>query len=481
MAGFRVLQGKPCFHPVDAADRYSSLHGPGAYLWNALFLKMRPDDLSAIFYSKLAGVVAYTLALVAVATSMMRLLGGLRGWIATGLVIGMAGFFDQFVYWNHPDPHLLGASALSLLLLPGKANTRAHTILFGVLGGWVFNLKIHAVLAFLPVAMSMIAQRRVAHLAFSIAMGLLVAMLPFCFADRFSASNYIDRLRLAAGHAKLAEIWWLNCDWLRLPSWVLIGVVLARLWYWVRDRPQPADKPMYDVRFDGWFFLGLGIAIPLVAMLASKAGAGPHHFIMLLPAMAYAAISICPRDPHKHLVFALILIVAVRGVFEPCQRRQNAVRRNIERFDARQRPALARLWQLYTQDVPPEASVQMGYGGSGSYVLTYLRPVLAGRGNTDRIGVAAAMDTKLSGISLTPQNYRLLSSGQIEYWILPNDTKPFELKSFYSPWFPEDPFLFDDRWRDLFRKHYRCVRQNESFALYQFAPSSVVESNNVVE
>ncbi len=107
----------------------------------------------------------------------------------------------------------------------------------------------------------------------------------------------------------------------------------------------------------------------------------------------------------------------------------------------------------------PGATIGMAFGSEEKYPWTWYRPMLTFRGGPYLVDAPALMDLARSGFPIPESTVQALRTGQVKIWLVPAGDEPFSMPSLY----PGDKPLFEQRFRDEFRAHYRRAGGTEHF------------------
>lgn len=215
------------------------------------------------------------------------------------------------------------------------------------------------------------------------------------------------------------------------------------------------------------------MALLLVAVVASKPGAGRWHFMPLLPGQYFLLLSLWRRVPTapsggrvgpRALVAGTVcalLLLALGGA-----RAFRVMGKSLAQADEA-RAVIADMQAVRQRH--PDVPMAVGYGGIGSYPQTYYRVLPLFDGGPFLVDAAAMSDMQASGFGSPPATLESLSSGAIGLWLVPKGDSPFTLNGY----FPDRP-IFDRPFRDTFAAHYRKVGSSAYFDLWRFTPGQAV-------
>jgi hypothetical protein len=196
------------------------------------------------------------------------------GLLFTSLLAALSLRLGPFGFWSRPEPFLLLCVATGLFAATRKG--LMSTILLGVSLGVAFDLKVSALCYFLPIAvLAMENGFDWIALLEAAAIGATVAILPFLLFPQVSLWNYLAVLQVIGKRGSAILEFRLSMEWLITVSLPLIGGVL---FYWATSPERSPISPRNLKRAFATIFAAVGLL-----MFASKLGAGPHHFLPLIP------------------------------------------------------------------------------------------------------------------------------------------------------------------------------------------------------
>lgn len=271
-------RGDPVYQDLVTQQRYSGPYGPYGYMAIGLCQGLIGPG---VFATKLLPCIAGALALALFCLAVLRKTSTSGALLFTGLLAALSLRLGPFAFWTRPDPFLLLCVTTGLVAATRK--TLPTTILLGIAIGVAVNLKVHSVLYLIPVLV--IAVRSGfdrAALAKAAAIALIVAILPFSFFPQISIGNYLGMLRLIGKRGLGLLEFRVSAEWLITVSLPLTAALLA---YRVTSRNSTNSLDPGQRRTLG----ALLIASIAILIFASKLGAGPHHFLPLIPVILFLA------------------------------------------------------------------------------------------------------------------------------------------------------------------------------------------------
>lgn len=455
-------QGAPIYHSFEAADRYSLLYGPGAFLPFAAALWLGGGTTLAIKFVVLVFNLLMIFFLWRTARSLFD--------VPRALV--MLCLLLLFILLPRPNHYLFQARADILIMTAVAAGLFGVTRRSGIAGpvalalatAIIIDTKATAVIYAMPL-FAMLLQRRGFGLTLGVGMAALAAStLPFLM-HNVSASQYVEWLRRATGHpASMADLasTLRTLPLLLAPLFLLLGPVFWR-----------------EPRVVSWLRQNILVLLTLVPCFAlgvyasSRIGAGSHHLLPFVPIIGYLYADLGQASgwhffktwPRLSLCvasgLAVVVLMRVSGglieITSPWRSWSDAV---AIRDDVRS--ALIRYG---------DGKVAMGYGETASH-LTYYRPELVFAGQKLVIDDVALSDMIMDGIAIPPATVAELASCTAPVWLIPKGEQPFMVSNIFANFYPDlvgpEP-LFSPDFREAFSKHYRKVESTPNFDIWMCA------------
>jgi len=444
--GWLAQSGRPIYHDLNAAERYSHIYGPLAFVFPGWSLAWFGPSIVA---SKIAGAAAGLLAVAAVFW-IVRSTGQRQSALAlTGLFAAMCLMFRHLSFWIRPDSFQLLFVAIAVLSATLSRGLAAG-IVVGVAIGVLANLKLTGPLYAAP-ALVLVYRRfgwRPAGLA--VAAAIIVGAAPFVLMPNVSFANYMAWVGLSARNG--LSFWTLrqNLEW---GIFLLVPMAPSLL------ASGPSSIPSQTHR---WLVASLGLAFGGVVIAASKPGAGPNHVMPFLPWIIYVlasyplgsdgirrqALFVSARVAFVvtiGLVALAQVVYLVRGVGGSPGR--SAVD-DIVRFAA----------------VHPRSNLAIGYSEHGDR-LAMLRPLLVFRGNSYLLDAPAIQEYEMSGLDLPAKTLAAVRQCTFEFWMIPKGGEPFAVRNNY----PSTGYrpLFSAEFQRTFFNAYSRVGQTEYYDVWQ--------------
>jgi len=440
-ASYLASRGQEVYPLPETGDLYGSLYGPAVFLINGAVLRLDPSVLG----SKLQGVAALLLAIgVTWQVMRLRLADELAALLALATFVVLLLPYGQYAYYNHGDPFLILASALSLAALRLRGFPAAAVI--GLLMGFAACLKLHGFIYVTPAAFCLVgredtARRRLALAAMMAGSAVLAVAAPF-MVPNVSLVGYLRYLALAGHHGLRLIVFCLN---LVFASAFCAPVVWLLVW----RRPVLA-------REDRWLVGGFALAGTVVVIIGSKVGAGPHHLLPLIPVGLYVAAAITARSAEGRPIplrvrnlWAVALLVALLGNHIGFAQSYGGVS-----YYAlyRSEPAMHEAIDELREMARTYPGAQMGASDDQHFSDVFPAVVLVFEAKQLHLDNAAWLDLATGGVSSSAP-IRFLNDCRIPSWILPAEGPPFSLGNHYTG----QP-LFSDEFRSTFFANYQPAK-----------------------
>jgi hypothetical protein len=427
------MAGAPLYPPLDSYTFAGLLYGP---------LVAELDSLGYVLFegSFAAKIVGWLAGWTSVAVLVIQMRHGARGAASLAALACALSFLLSFgadVIVARPEPLLLLFTAISLAValrvagLPGA-------ILLGLLCGAAVGLKAHAPLYLLPSLYLWISRQTplpghrgwptlAACFCGAAALALLLPFAP----PNVSAAGYLSFLALAAKHGLSLDLFARNCAFLA-GIWAPVVLFIGSGSDWMRTSRS-------------WraFALTLLAAECLVVVVASKPGAGIHHFLPFLALHAYLFRELYVQSAPVQAWRAVPAVAAAMfGMATPTAQTYG----HLLAFDlslpeqSRQRDELLDFATRFPRGM-------LGVADNASYDLANFRPWLTAAG-TPQTDYGAFMDLELSGVTDEPLSSAFARCA-IPFVYVPKPGAPFSLLSNYHA-----HRLFSDELRHEFAARY---------------------------
>lgn len=424
---WHLATGDPLWHAAGAPAFYALPYGPLTYEISYVALALFGPSLTA---AKLAGPAALTATLAILWCVIRRAgAGGVAALAMWGALAVVLCRFGQTAYWNRPDPFIVLIVAAALWL-HGRGAGPLRWTLIGALGGALFTLKIHAPAYILPiVAAELFAARTPVRAVAALALGAAAAVGLAFVPESADFEAFLFWVGVAVRHGGNAELFILNIAYAAV--WLVPLCWLARRRWTALGRPERA-------------MLATLAAVALVVLYpASKHGAGPWHFVPLVPVALYLALRIVGGAGAGQPVAAGMRGLAAYAVTVGALTLPAAIVAQVLVLRAMvgdDRDVAAHAELIAALDRHRGRSVAVGYAGTRLYPLSFLRPAAVYRGNPYLYDAAAFMDLTYATSGLRPPTIAPLAECRIDVWLIPAGQAPFSLRSVYDlkPTFPAD-------------------------------------------
>lgn len=389
------LNGGELYHAPEAGHRTSLLYGPYLYLFSAAWAQVL--GLS-IFHLKLIGVLL-SLSSILIASRI--------GWIGAAM---MATLFLPSGYATltaRGDVYLILITSLAIFILPNLSQTR-RAIALGILAGLASGIKIHGFIYLIPACA--LVEWSGARILISISLSLLTLLIPFEMGS--SLDHFLYWLKASAHHPRTLE-----------------DFITAILYASILFIPALKSK---DRRM---LFLSL-VAALLVAIFASKAGAGRRHILPLIP---YAIYLIKDGVAFKYLTAGLAIFCILLGIHN--SRIDLSISNN---------PIQTALKQEVSQFLDAEGSKTFGLAFSENEFFSRWRFLPLIRKSPYLFDLSAINDMRLANLETPSSTYELFQNCRIEVWLAEKDKEPFFTTDYYGRNTP----LVEPQWQIEFKKNY---------------------------
>lgn len=413
--GHFVLSGRSIYHPFDAEQITTNVYGPAYYGVLALVFSLFG---SATATAKLPAIIALALVPVILARAFRSDPAIVSGLAITSCValIFVALPFAALV---RPDALVVLCVAIGVWVTHHSDKRRSGAVQVvgvGVLIGLCLSLKLYAFVALFPVFALVV-------LRFGFRSGVFVALsaggtaavcfaMPYVSLDGFFAwfgTLLADKPSGASVFEKVTRYGVVYA--------VPALIVLAR---YRRSWRQETESVVLAVSYL--------VALGLIAVPASKAGAGVHYLVILAPVAAVLIVramrGLAWRSPYV-LSGGVVVCVAVVLAFAPMTRFLRVLESPLS--DAAE-TAMAGIAARYQ-----DRTIHVGWGDSFErYKAVYPRVELVFSGQPYFLDPAIAMEFVMLNVSNVDETAARIGSCEIDVWLIPSGEEPFSMRSYYA-------------------------------------------------
>jgi len=416
--------GRPIYHALDSAERYSHMYGPMAFIVPGWILALLGPSIES---SKVAGVAAGLSAQVVFYRLVRPAADARTALLLAGLFAGACLMFRHVSFWVRPDSFELLLVSLGLLAASSWRGPMAP-IAVGLSTGLLVNLKFTGPLYGLPALVLLAVRFGPRWTAVVAATALATAVMPFVLFENVSLGNYLQWVRVSASNGVDLFILRQNVEW---ACFLLVPVAACLL------AGRPAALAANTRR---WLLAAFCVGLAGVTLAAAKPGGGPYHLLPFLPVVMYIlALHIdhlrekfCTRIPFRSAHAAFVTTVGLVAFAQQAYFWWAAtLDAGVEAVDDIERFASAH----------PRTRVAMGYTDNDER-LTFARPVLVFRDSAYLIDAPAVQEYQMSGLELPAATLDALRRCDVGVWLLPRHGAPFKTRNNYPstgyrPLFPE--------------------------------------------
>ena len=443
--------GKPLYTELDASTNYSLEHGPVIYLATAAMYHFLG---ASVLTAKLPGYLALLAGLLISFWGFARKTGWQRAFCLLGIEAWVLLKWP-FVFMNRDDSFMLLCVAAGFFFadrLRGPGHRWGMALALGVL----INLKIHGGIYFLPVLVLYAKNHGWKNLLYVLGFSIFVVALPFLF-PAISFWNYIGWLQQAAIHGFSGKLLLEN---------ITYTLLLAAMFWTVGELCRVRWKNFINLYKEE--IIACFVAALCVNIVGAKHGSGNYHLIPLIPVWGYFISLLLQEIPDRNrsgnhrktgaIVFVVLLLLAAGSGI-------NSERRLWEKMQ--NHPELNKIvaeirdMEKFYQG----KTIEIGYGGDRHYgEYRQFIPLLVFDGHPYLVDSATLMDTRLSGLKMSPAALRALEDGTVQIWLIPHGAEPFSLHSYYH----SSQFVFEEDFRNIFRQNYALVKQGQYFDVWAY-------------
>jgi len=432
--GYNYLHGRALYEIQDGAPRLATFYGPLAYLIHSLALAtVGPYIISGKIFSGLALLGTVTLLV----WHFRR--HATFGPSCNGVFMLLAGLtlFYPVTIWIRPDPFEMMLVAVAVV----AANRRWGVIGLGASIGLAVNFKIHAFFYFLPVIFELYGRGGLRSLARAAGVAGIIFLIPFLLPG-ISLSDYVTVLSQQVG-GRAPELG------LLVPAiWAMLLLCFPIVFALVSEQ---RDRPRKDLAY---VRITIGTVILLIYP-ATFPGAGPYHFMPLLPVLAEAYMRAGPSNIRARLFPWIILLNGL----------------HIASYNLAV-PRMVSGWQVTTDQAlalaqtRADRSVEIGYGDNLlSYNIAQLsRVVLTLKDYPPSIDAQVLMELASVGVDGSKRWLPYLTQCQVGLWLLPAGERPFAMAGYYGK-----NSVFSEAFQQAFTTNYRRTSTAGYFDLWECA------------
>ena len=434
----QALHNQPIY--PDRSTFIEAPYGPLLFFINQQFV----PATTSLIYLKIPGTVTFVAGtLLFLLLLWWRFRSATMTVIAAGVLLSFDIYFqyDTFAFWNRAEPFLILCAIASVIILE-TVPTVAAAILLGVVCGIATGLKLHASVYAFPAVLAVwvtLPGRR-SQLALACLTGLtalVVALVPLAFLQEpTTVSNYLDVILMTSKHALFPVLFVQNL--MISLSMFVPTLVLAGL------------HRQFLAREDFGLVAGLAVALAVCTFVGSKAGAGPHHLLPLVPVAIYAFLRVAQAGrafPGPNRVSCAVMIATAVAILVPFSAYTAVRTRTVAVKVANLQTEKAKVAELLNlKERYPDAEFGVS---DDKHFEDYFYRILALNDKKKVVDFSAWMDYAFAGYSDALIEAPLLKQpGTV--WIFPQG-EPFSATNFYT----EKPIL-SDRFRQSFAAH--CVK-----------------------
>lgn len=319
-----------------------------------------------------------------------------------------------------------------------------ETLVIGMVGGMVVNMKIHAGIYMAPLAIFHLIPnwRRIFPMA---AAGLAMLAGPF-LSPLFPLSDYLLWFIPKVG----TENSWFGFDKLFKNFAFYFAIPLLAGWFKGERRHK-----IYLAAYVG--------SVALALYPATKVGAGHYHLLPFFPTLIHLTVLALATSGDRRLlrnglvaVVTILLIVAwqsERRFFSWMNWTQaNEVTAELNEV-MRSRPGMP---------------IQMGVGGpwAEEFRLYYWRDMLIFAGHPYTLDAVNNMELTKLGQTLPAAARQRVADCDTRLWLVPRDEMPFVMQGYYLQ------VIYDDAFRKMFYARHKKVGSTKHFDLWECKPHS---------
>jgi hypothetical protein len=450
-------RGEPLYPALDAAEAYIQItFGPMLYVINGAFNAWFGPSVQAL---KAGGPICLLLALLLMAGSAPTRRSGL--WMAALLGLALAHFL-HFSYWNRADPHLVLSTAAGVFALSlAERRVRGASVLLAVSLGIAIDLKITSAVYFVPILVRFALEQGAVRTGAVAAGAVLVAAAPFALPN-VSLAHHLAGLALVARQGISSARFAGN-----LELGIFYGLPLALI---LLADHRDAARLSRSQKAYAWAAL---LSSSLIAIVSSKPGSTAHHYMPLFPVLLDATFRTgrAVRERAPQLVAATFAAGAICVFFTGFSGQWTVY----QMIDARG-PGNAVSDDLSALAARCErGSVQMGYAGNRTYMLTTHRVPLVLAGNPYWLDPATLMDLRSVGRGPSRATVEAVRSCRSDCFVIPRGEIPFSMRNMGEY---DRVRLFPPAFVAAFRAAYERVDSSRHFNLWKCRRSAPTKTDS---
>jgi hypothetical protein len=428
-----AILGKPVYHSLDSAERYSNLYGPFLYFFTGGFLKLfGPSFFASKIGATLASFASFIFLTISFQTREMKDRLNLLAWLALIYLSFATNFF-----WIRPEPWLAMFSTLSLFAVI-RLKPVAAAFIWAICAVVLVHLKLHGAIYALP-ALGLFYQRAgFKKTLLALAFAACLMPLPFLLIPNLSFSHLMTWIQITSQHGIETKAIFVNLAW---------GI------FYALPLLMSADLRGFAKR-NRIFLVALALTLGLASISGSLRGAGKYHLLPALPYFVWIGSAVFQSGKNRFLfMVGIASIVALTW---------NAQRTVIGMYlDLSKRHGEAYAQELIEiQDTHPNDSIQMGFGHD--YGHTFYRPLLVFRQNQVLLDGATLMDLYLAKAEYTEATLEHLRHCSPSLWVFPKGDQPFDLRHVGN----SETLVFRPEISSIFFEHYEKVAETPHYDLW---------------
>ncbi len=443
--------GRPLYHAVDSAERYSHIYGPLAFIANSLMMEWFGPS---IYASKSLGVAAAVGSLGCLFGALRQKVSLSKAMVLPGCCALLFAAFRNVSFWNRPDSLQLLCIAAALLFAARGAPV-VSAVGVGVASGVLWNLKFTGPLYSLPVFAIFASRAGLRPAVFALLLGIIAAAMPFVAYSNVSFDNYFQWISLSARTGVMLSILRQNIEWAIFLAIPLLLSYYSRLW---ASRPIVADPLSVTA--------ALLAGVSGVVIAGAKPGAGPYHLLPFVPTLIYlssgSTFRLRSEAAQDQMLRAAAAFIAVAVAIAASQQAHF-----VAVTESRDASGMA-------DDIVAFASthsgvVEVGYGSTES--LSHMRPVLVFKNSFYMLDQPAVREHQLAGLDVPATTGAYLTQCKVNYWLIPKGEQPFSGVNTYAAVFLRN--MYPDSFRATFEATHSRIMTTSYYDVWRCNASSI--------